>query len=100
MEQKQLEVAEILEDMARTWRERNAVYGDNWAMVGKLMVVMFPKGVQLKETGDYDVWHLFELMIVKLSRFAISGLQHKDSIHDLAVYAAMVEAIIQRKEKA
>lgn len=94
-----LGVPEILEEMARTFRERNAIYGDNWNMVGRMMVVMFPHGVQLQTTEDYDLWHLFELMIVKLSRFAVAGLGHKDSIHDLAVYAAMVEGILnQRKE--
>jgi hypothetical protein len=37
-------------------------------------------------------------MVVKLTRFANSGLTHEDSIHDAAVYAAMVESLI-RKEK-
>lgn len=110
-----LGVPDILEGMAATFRERNAVYGDNWKMVGELMDVMFPQGIgvtthakSLKATAipgillsDYDVWHLFELMIVKLSRFAISGLTHEDSVHDLAVYAAMIEAILkQRREQA
>lgn len=94
-----LGVPELLEQMAKTFRERNAIYGDNWNMVGRMMVVMFPHGVQLRTTEDYDLWHLFELMIVKLSRYAVSGLAHKDSLHDLAVYAAMVEGILnQRKE--
>ena len=31
---------------------------------------------------------------LNLSRFAISNLTHIDSIHDDAVYAAMIEAII------
>jgi hypothetical protein len=34
-------------------------------------------------------------MIVKITRFANSGLKHKDSIHDAAVYAAMVESLIK-----
>lgn len=99
-ESKALGVPETLEAMASTFRERNKVYGDNWRMVGRLMAVMFPDGVKLKAAQDYDVWHLFELMIVKLSRFAIGRLEHEDSIHDLAVYAAMIEAILkQRREQ-
>lgn len=98
-ETKALGVPEILEEMARTFRERNKQYGDNWRMVGQLMVVMFPQGVQLHSAADYDLWHLFELLIVKLSRFAIGKLQHKDSIHDLAVYAAMIEGILKQREK-
>lgn len=85
--------ADVLSAMADTFRERNKVYGSNYLMVSKLVKVMFPDGVPpgLVET---DHWHLFELKLVKLSRFAISGLTHIDSIHDDAVYAAMIEAIL------
>jgi hypothetical protein len=97
-ESERLGVPELLESMAKTFRERNAIYGDNWNMVGRLMAVMFPNGVKLSKPEDYDVWHLFELAIVKLSRFAVSGLTHKDSVHDMAVYCAMVEAVMKRNE--
>lgn len=84
---------EIMIDMARTFKERNAVYGDNYRMVAKLMLVLFPEGLP---PGLYkkDQFHLFELVLVKLSRFAISNLTHRDSVHDMAVYAAMVESVI------
>jgi len=95
-----LPVPEILEGMAATFRERNAVYGDNYKMVGKVMQALFPDGPpRLLVAEDYDVWHLFELKIVKLTRFAISGLTHVDSIHDDAVYAAMIEALLNEKGK-
>lgn len=88
---------EILADMANTFRERNAVYGNNYRMVAKLVAVLFPDGVP-SELVVTDQWHLFELKLVKLSRFAISGLKHKDSIHDDAVYSAMIESIIEEQE--
>ena len=84
----------ILDDMSDTFRERNKVYGDNYKMVGEAMVALFPNGVVLRTAEDFNRWHLFELKIVKLTRFAVSGLTHKDSIHDDAVYAAMVESLI------
>lgn len=90
--------ADILEDMAKTFRERNAVYGDNYKMVAKLVAVLFPKGVP-PELVITDQWHLFELKLVKLSRFAISNLTHQDSIHDDGVYSAMIEAAIQNGKK-
>jgi hypothetical protein len=90
--------ADILAEMAETYRERNKVYGDNYKRVGDVMTAMFPDGVWLHTAEDYNVWHLFELMVVKMTRFANSDLTHEDSIHDLAVYAAMVESLI-RKEK-
>jgi len=84
---------EILAAAAKTYKERNAVYGDNYKMVAKLMAVLFPKGVP-PELVLKDHFHLFELKLVKLSRFAISNLTHVDSIHDDAVYSAMIESII------
>jgi len=89
--------ADVLADMARTYRERNAVYGDNFRMVGPMMRALFPDGVPAA-TLHSDQFHLFELVLVKLSRFAISGLRHKDSIHDSAVYCAMIEAILNEQD--
>lgn len=90
--------ADILQEMANTFRERNAVYGDNFKMVAKLMAVLFPKGVP-SELVTQDQFHLVELILVKLSRYAISNLTHKDSVRDLGVYAAMCEAILTNQEK-
>lgn len=89
--------ADILAEMADTYRERNKVYGDNYKRVGAVMKALFPAGVQLQSEQDFNTWHLFELMVVKLTRFANSGLTHQDSIHDLAVYAAMVESLINKE---
>lgn len=89
--------ADIMEDMAKTYRERNAVYGDNYKMVGKLMAVLFPHGVP-KEVLHSDQFHLFELKLVKLSRFAISNLTHVDSIHDDGVYSAMIQSILEERK--
>ena len=85
--------ADALQQMADTYRERNAVYGSNYRMVGPMMRVLFPQGVP-PELLHSDHFHLFELILVKLSRFAVSNLSHVDSIHDAAVYAAMIEAIL------
>jgi hypothetical protein len=94
----QVTAADVLQQMANTFRERNAVYGDNFKMVAKLMAVLFPQGVP-SELVTQDQFHLFELLLVKVSRYAISSLTHKDSIHDAAVYAAMCEAILTNQEK-
>jgi hypothetical protein len=90
--------ADILVEMADTYRERNAVYGSNYKMVGKLMAVLFPNGAP-PEILHSDQFHLFELVLVKISRLAISGLAHQDSAHDAGVYCAMIEAIILEAKK-
>ena len=85
--------------MAATYEERNAVYGDNYKNVGNVLAAMFPGGMALTEEDHFTRWHLFELIIVKLTRFANSKLEHQDSIHDVAVYAAMLEHIIQERSE-
>lgn len=95
---------ELLADMAETFRERNKVYGSNYLRVGQVMEVLHGAGTsapasELVGTAEqFNVWHLYELMIVKLTRFANSGLKHKDSIHDMAVYAAMIESLLGEDE--
>jgi len=90
---------DILDSMAKTFKERNAVYGDNYKMVGHLMQTLHPTGFVQSTVENHELGHLWSLLIVKLSRFAISGLTHKDSIHDLAVYAAMIEAILTNRRQ-
>lgn len=87
----------VLFEMAETFKQRNAVYGDNYRMVGPMMAILFPNGAS-KEILHCDQFHLFELIVVKLSRFAISDLKHVDSVHDMAVYSSMIEAIISSTE--
>lgn len=88
---------EVLGAMAATFLERSGTYKDNYKMVPKLCQVLFPEGVP-PEILFSPQWHLFELKLVKLSRFAISGLKHLDSIHDDAVYSAMIEACLLNVE--
>lgn len=88
------DAALILDEMADTFRQRNLVYGDNYKNVGNVMVALFPNGIELKTAEDFNRWHLFELAIVKATRFANSGLTHKDSIHDMGVYCAMTESLV------
>jgi hypothetical protein len=63
-----------------------------------MMKVLFPDGVP-PQVLHSDQFHLFELKLVKLSRFAISNLTHLDSIHDDAVYSAMIESILLTEER-
>ena len=89
--------AEILMEAGKTYGERNKVYGDNYRNVMPVVEALFPDGVP-PELILTNSWHLFELMIVKFTRFANSEFTHRDSIHDAAVYAAMIEANIATGE--
>ena len=85
--------AAILDGMAETFRGRNGVYGDNYKNVANVVKALFPNGVP-SDLVTTDSWHLFELIIVKLTRFANGNLRHRDSIHDAGVYCAMVESCV------
>ena len=85
--------SDILRSAAATAEQRNAVYKDNYKVVGDVMAVFFPNGVQLKTAHDFRRWHLFELLVVKLTRYVANWTNggHQDSIHDAMCYAAMCE---------
>jgi hypothetical protein len=53
--------------------------------------------MSLKTAHDYNIWHLMELTVVKLTRLANSKMTHKDSVHDAAVYLAMLESMMEEK---
>lgn len=81
----------ILEEMAETFRERNKVYKNNYKICTEVMKALFPEGVP-PEIAHSDPFGLFYMIIGKMTRFTESGCTHIDSIHDIAVYAAMIEA--------
>lgn len=88
------DVPKILKEMAATYEERNKVYGNNFLMMGPVMKAMFPNGPKLETEKDYIIFHLFDWAVGKLTRFVNSDMKHIDTIHDVAVYCAMIEAII------
>lgn len=92
----------LLHKMADLFAERNAVYKDNFRMVGKIMQAMFPEGIELKTPEEHNKFHLFMLAIVKLTRYAINYQGgHKDSLEDMIVYLSMVAALdAENVEKA
>lgn len=91
---------EILQAAADTFRERNAVYASNHEKVGEIMNVLFPHGVHLNSALAFERWHIFELIIIKLTRFVNADMSHKDSVRDIAVYAAILEMLIDKKGKS
>jgi hypothetical protein len=85
--------ADVLAEGAETFRERRKIYGDNYLKYGKLCEVLYPNGLTLRSADDFSRFELFTFILVKLSRFSNSGLTHKDSVHDAAVYCAMLEVL-------
>lgn len=85
----------FLEDAARVFRQRNSVYRDNYKTVGRVMTALFPDGIQCKTAEEFERWHLFELAIVKLTRYVASYDEggHADSLGDMINYLGMIAAL-------
>lgn len=92
-----------LEAGAATFRQRNALYGDNYLHFGRLMAALFPSGLAIG-AGDVEAFNRLGIFIQcasKLSRYAnaIAKGGHQDSAHDLMVYAAMLEEVTKQPEE-
>ena len=90
-------VLDILQDAKDVYHDRNAVYKDNFRMVGKVMEALFPEGrPPLTIAAEYDRWHIFELIIVKLTRYANNfDTPHEDSLLDMLPYLGILGGLDQ-----
>lgn len=88
--------ARLLDVVGDTLRDRDAVYKGSDDLYARVMAAMFPGGVELKTGHDHHRFHLFVLMMVKVTRYARNWNEgHTDSLTDLAAYAAMLSAVDQ-----
>jgi hypothetical protein len=94
----QKNAADLLSDMADTYRERNAIYGDSYKTFGAVMKGLFPNGLLITKEDEFNRLALMTLCVSKMQRYAaqfkVGG--HQDSAHDLAVYAAMLEELTHK----
>lgn len=89
---------EILINMGDTFRGRNEIYKDNYITIGDALVKFFPDGIILKTESDFRKFNIVNTIVGKLQRFVNSGLNHVDSIHDIGVYAAILESLINEQK--
>ena len=88
-------VADILSESADIFRERNAVYKDNWDRAEKVMKALFGDSFPAASYAKLDI---MQQIVSKLTRFAASDMKHEDSIKDLIVYCAIMTKLV-REEK-
>ena len=88
-------VPELLRDAASTYEQRNKLYGDNYKKFGKVLEAIFPAGLQLDSFESHNRYGILVQCISKIMRYAenLDMGGHKDSAHDLSVYAAMLEEL-------
>lgn len=92
-----LRAPDFLELGAETFRSRNATYGDTYRQFGEVMSAMFPEGLSVYDVDDWNRLGVFVMCVGKLCRYSANLIEggHKDSAHDLMVYAAMLEELTE-----
>ena len=87
--------AQALDNACVTHTEKAKEYGDSIDIVGDVLGAMFPDGLDLNTAGDFSRFSKFNWIVCKLCRYAQNMRRggHKDSAHDIIVYAAMLESV-------
>lgn len=88
-------VPELLDKARATFNEKSKEYGSSYKQHGDIMKALFPDGITLCDPEDFKRFGLLQSVIGKLHRYCKAfdkGFTHIDSIHDIGVYAFMLEA--------
>ena len=95
-------VVGVLERMQKTFVERGNRYGDSCSRAGSVLKALLPNGVRVTSEADFTQMAILGIIAHKLCRHLndtrfddapvpLSSLGHQDSLHDLAVYCAILE---------
>lgn len=85
---------ERLETALATYRERNAHYKDSFSRWGPVFRALFPNGIRIETEDDWNRIVCLGHIIDKLVRYTTFFNQpHEDSIHDLGVYAFIMQGL-------
>jgi len=83
-----------MQNALNTAKERGEQYGHSYLTHGEVVKVLFPEGIRLKTKKDFNRYGALNLIVTKLIRYCNSwDKPHQDSIHDLGVYAFILETI-------
>lgn len=85
-------VPEIFEENIKTFKERQATYGDTYRQYGHIMMGLFPDGIGINDIESWNRLGVVQACVTKLARYC-NNLDHIDSAHDLSVYAAILEEL-------
>ena len=85
----------ILETSAQTFSDRREIYGDSSDQFGRIMaIIMEHNHFAPSMAKEHEMYMFFNHIVGKLVRFANSGFEHIDSIHDIINYAGLVECCV------
>ena len=95
-------VVDKLNEALKTAKEREKVYGnEGFAKNGAALASFFKNGVTLKTPDDFSRFLILALCSVKVARYIENFDKggHADSVHDLGVYAFLLEDFDERVKK-
>lgn len=86
---------DALKKAHETYEQRNNVYDDNWVRIGRVMHALFPAGLEVKTSKDWQRLYALMMIQVKQTRYVAQWGKggHEDSSVDTAVYAALQKEI-------
>jgi len=85
---------DFLEVGAETYRDRNLAYGDSYHKFGKVMRILFPCGLTIDGSMNWNRLGVLTQIVSKLCRYSNDWVHpHSDSAHDIMVYASMLQEL-------
>jgi hypothetical protein len=88
-------VPKALRDLGKLYEERNKKYGDNYKLHGAVMRGLFPDGVELRTSDDFNRYSCVKEIATRLGRYSFNFHNggHADSLNDISVYAQMLQEL-------
>jgi hypothetical protein len=87
-------VPQAIRDLARIHDDRRSLYGDDYLHIGEVLAGIFPRGLVLRTSVDFNRFALVTDLVTKVSRYGrcmAKGQGHPDSLDDLSVYAQLLQ---------
>lgn len=96
MNRNPIRLDEHYQKLKATFIERGQTYKDGHYRQAEIMNILFPEGQRFAGAQGL-MFHFIYMIVLKLVRFCDNFKTggHKDSIHDLAVYAAMLDCYME-----
>jgi hypothetical protein len=92
-------VKDVLVESIRTFEEKGREYRHSYLDFGKVILDLFPGGIEIKNIDDANTFGIFFMIVHKIMRISSTGFKSVDSIEDLIVYSAMLRTLFEKKSK-
>jgi|KBSSwiStaDraftv2_1062776.scaffolds.fasta_scaffold00263_36 hypothetical protein len=86
--------ADNLIQAAELFKERGAVYKDNYRRAGEIFMWLCPEGINVNDAETYNRMAILMQIINKLLRYTLNfDKGHLDSLQDMSVYCMILKEL-------